>query len=96
VIDTLCGDLDAASRELALARAEIEREPEQLFYRRAIEIHAGHLELARACERSSPGERAHRVRSDIAASSRALAHPRKRALVRPPYRARVDLGRSLP
>lgn len=48
VIDTMRGDIDAAARELELSRIELDKSPEQVFFRRAVEIHAGHLELARA------------------------------------------------
>jgi hypothetical protein len=42
------GEIDTAARELELARAELARSPEQVFFHRAVDIHAGHLELARA------------------------------------------------
>jgi tetratricopeptide (TPR) repeat protein len=48
VIDTMRGEIEAAAREIELARAELDRSPEQVFLRRAVEIHAGHVELGRA------------------------------------------------
>src|SRR5262249_3424947 len=48
VVDAMGDDDQGAERELQAAKSELERMPEQVFVRQAVEIHAGHLELARA------------------------------------------------
>ena len=56
VADALTGDAASAQRELDLSRRELERSPEQLFIQRAIEVHAGHIDVARARAAARAGE----------------------------------------
>lgn len=58
VIDAASADVDAAERELGLARSELDRSPEQVFLRRAVEVHAGHVDLAKARAAAAAGHAA--------------------------------------
>jgi predicted ATPase len=48
------GDIAGAKRDVETAQAEIRRMPEQTFFERAIRIHSGHLDLARARATQDP------------------------------------------
>jgi tetratricopeptide (TPR) repeat protein len=58
VVDALGDDAVGAQREIELAESELERSPEQVFLRRAVDVHAGHVDVAKARARAKAGDQA--------------------------------------